>query len=113
MTSTPRRRAFCFASRSSSRAAWERFRSCSRTTETSRREATKREELKMRRFAIAAALCLIGASAHAQDVKVDFDKDANFATIKTFAVKIGTSWNNPISEKRITDEITNTLKEKG
>jgi hypothetical protein len=69
--------------------------------------------MKMRRFAIAAVLGLIGTTAFAQDVKVDFDKSANFAAVKTFAVKIGTSWNNPISEKRITDEITSTLKEKG
>lgn len=67
----------------------------------------------MRRFAIAAALSLVGAAAFAQDVKTDFDKDANFGAIKTFAVKIGTSWNNQISEKRITDEITETLVEKG
>ena len=30
-----------------------------------------------------------------------------------FAVKIGTSWNNQISEKRVTDEIAQTLTEKG
>ena len=63
----------------------------------------------MRRLAIAAALSLIGAAAFAQDVKTDFDKSANFGAIKTFQVKIGTSWNNQISEKRITDEITETL----
>jgi hypothetical protein len=67
----------------------------------------------MRRFAIATALVLVGAAAFAQDVKVDFDKDANFGAIKTFAVKIGTSWNNQISEKRISDEIAQTLTEKG
>jgi hypothetical protein len=67
----------------------------------------------MRRFAIAAALSLIGASVFAQDVKVDFDKSANFGAIKTFAVKIGTSWGNPLSEKRVTDEITQALTEKG
>ena len=39
-------------------------------------------------------------------MKTDFDKGANFAAIKTVAVKIGTSWNNQISEKRIADEIT-------
>ena len=58
----------------------------------------------MRRFAIAAALSLMGAAAFAQDVKTDFDKSANFGAIKTFAVKIGTSWHNQISEKRVTDE---------
>ena len=67
----------------------------------------------MRRFAIAAALSFVGAAAFAQDVKTDFDKDANFGAIKTFAVKIGTSWNNQISEKRVTDEIQQTLTEKG
>lgn len=67
----------------------------------------------MRRFAIAAVLSLAGAAAHAQDVSTDFDTSANFGAIKTFAVKIGTSWNNPISEKRITDEITEALVGKG
>jgi hypothetical protein len=67
----------------------------------------------MRRFAIAAALSFVSAAVFAQDVKTDFDKSANFGGIKTFAVKIGTSWNNQISEKRVTDEITQTLTEKG
>ena len=67
----------------------------------------------MCRFALAAALVFASAAAFAQDVKTDFDKNANFAAIKTFAVKIGTSWNNPISEKRVTDEIAQTLTEKG
>jgi hypothetical protein len=61
----------------------------------------------------AAALVLAGAPAFAQDVKTDWDKEADFSKIKTFSLKIGTSWNNPISEKRITDEIAQTLTEKG
>jgi len=69
--------------------------------------------MKMRRFAIAAALSLIGVTAFAQDVKVDFDKDANFGALKTFAARIGTSWNNPLSEKRVLGEIEQTLTEKG
>ena len=67
----------------------------------------------MRKLAIAAALALASTAAFAQDVKTDFDKDANFAAIKTFPVKIGTSWNNPISEKRVLDEIKQALTEKG
>ena len=67
----------------------------------------------MRRFALVAALSLLGGAAFAQDVKVDFDRKADFSTIKTFAVKIGTSWNNEISEKRILEEIQQTLTEKG
>jgi hypothetical protein len=67
----------------------------------------------MRKIAIAAAFGLLGTAALAQDVKVDFDKDANFAAVKTFDIKIGTSWNNQISEKRVTDEIAQSLVEKG
>ena len=67
----------------------------------------------MRRFTIAAALSFVSAAAFAQDVKTDYDKSANFGAIKTFSVKIGTSWNNQISEKRIADEITQTLTETG
>jgi hypothetical protein len=67
----------------------------------------------MRRFVVAGVLCLFGAAAFAQDVKVDYDKDANFAHIKTFVSRIGTSWNNPISEKRVATEIDQSLEEKG
>ncbi len=67
----------------------------------------------MRRFALAAALSFVGATVFAQDVKTDFDRSANFGKYKTFAVKIGTSWNNQISEKRVTEEIAQTLTEKG
>jgi hypothetical protein len=67
----------------------------------------------MRRLALAAALVLAGGAAFAQEVKTDFDKDANFGAIKTFAVTIGTSWNNPISEKRIVAEIEEAIAAKG
>ena len=67
----------------------------------------------MRRFALAAALSFVGATVFAQDVKTDFDRSADFGKYKTFAVKIGTSWNNQISEKRVTEEIAQTLTEKG
>jgi hypothetical protein len=67
----------------------------------------------MRRIALAAALALACAPAFAQDVKTDFDKSANFGAIKTFDVKIGTSWNNQISEKRVLDEFAESLSAKG
>ena len=67
----------------------------------------------MRKLAIAAALALASTAAFAQDVKTDYDHAANFAAIKTFQAKIATSWNNQISEKRVLDEITQTLVEKG
>lgn len=67
----------------------------------------------MNRLAIAVALAFVSATAFAQDVKVDFDKDADFSALKTFSTRIGTSWGNEISEKRILAEVEETLVEKG
>ena len=61
---------------------------------------------------VGVALAVAGG-AWAQDVKVDFDKAANFGAIKTFSLKLGTAWGNPIGEKRVVDEITQALTEKG
>jgi uncharacterized protein DUF4136 len=69
--------------------------------------------MKVATLAAVAALSLAAAAAFAQDVKVDFDKDADFSHYKTFSVKIGTSWHNQISEKRVTNEIEQTIAEKG
>jgi hypothetical protein len=67
----------------------------------------------MRRLAFAAALALACAPAFAQDVKTDFDKDANFGAIKTFDIKIGTGWGNEIGEKRVLEEFTQAIAAKG
>src|SRR6185436_10447299 len=69
--------------------------------------------MKIRVLAVVAALGLAGTVAFAQDVKVDFDKDADFSKVKTFAIRIGTGWNNPIGEKRVLAEIQQGLTEKG
>jgi len=62
---------------------------------------------------VAGVALALAGGAWAQDVKVDYDKTANFGAIKTFSLKIGTSWGNPLSEKRISDEITGDLTAKG
>jgi hypothetical protein len=67
----------------------------------------------MRTLAALAVLSVGGAAAFAQDVNVDFDKAADFSKIKTFSVKVGTSWGNPLSEKRVVDEFQQALTEKG
>jgi hypothetical protein len=69
--------------------------------------------MKLKTMALAGLTLALAGGAWAQDVKVDFDPAANFAAIKTFSLKIGTAWGNPISEKRVTDEITQGLTEKG
>jgi hypothetical protein len=63
-------------------------------------------------FFAGIALAVAGG-AWAQDVKVDYDKAANFGAIKTFSIKLGTSWGNQIGEKRVMDEITQAVTEKG
>jgi hypothetical protein len=62
---------------------------------------------------VAGVALAVAGGARAQDVKVDYDKAANFGAIKTFSLKLGTSWGNQIGEKRVTDEITQALTEKG
>jgi hypothetical protein len=62
---------------------------------------------------LAGVTLAVASGAWAQDVKVDYDKAANFAAIKTFNIKLGTSWGNAISEKRVMDEFTQALTEKG
>jgi hypothetical protein len=73
-----------------------------------------KEDRNMLKQAVFAALALgLAGGAWAQDVKVDYDKDANFGAMKTFALKMGTGWGNPLGEKRVTAEIEEALTAKG
>lgn len=56
---------------------------------------------------------LLAGSVFAQDVKVDFDQTYDFSTLKTFAIKIGTAWGNPLGEKRVLEQIQSALTKKG
>ena len=79
------------------------------TTSILRREGKK---MTMRALAVAAAWSL-AAAAFAQDVSVDFDRDADFSSVKTFAIGIGTAWGNPLAEKRVLGDIERGLTDKG
>jgi hypothetical protein len=68
---------------------------------------------QLKTMALAGVALALAGGAWAQDVKVDYDKAANFGTIKTFSLKLGTTWGNEISQKRVTDEITQALTGKG
>ena len=63
-------------------------------------------------MALGLVVALSGVAA-AQDVKIDYDKDVDFAKYKTFAAHINTSWASPFAEKRALEEIVKTLTEKG
>ena len=70
--------------------------------------------MKLVKTTVVAGFALaVAGGAWAQDVKVDYDKAANFGAIKTFSIKLGTSWGNQIGEKRVMDEFTQALTEKG
>jgi hypothetical protein len=70
--------------------------------------------MKLVKTMVVAGIALaVAGGAWAQDVKVDYDKAANFGAIKTFSIKLGTSWGNQIGEKRVMDEFTQALTEKG
>lgn len=55
----------------------------------------------------------LASAARAQDVSVDYDHDFNFSTVKTFAVKMGTAWGNPLGEKRALAEFEEAFAAKG
>lgn len=70
--------------------------------------------MKLVRTAMLCGLALaVAGGTRAQDVKVDYDTAANFGAIKTFSLKLGTSWGNPIGEKRVTDDVTQALVARG
>ena len=70
--------------------------------------------MRLFKTVVVAGLALaVAGGASAQDVTVDFDKAANFLAIKTFSVKLGTSWGNEFAEKRLKDELTAAITAKG
>lgn len=60
-----------------------------------------------------AGLLLIAGALSAQDVTTDHDAGYDFAGIKTYAIAIGTSWNNQISEKRVMASLDSVLQARG
>ena len=61
----------------------------------------------------SVAFLLLPTGAAAQDITRDWDRAYDFSKIKTFAIKIGTSWGNPLSEQRVTEEFAEALTAKG
>ena len=68
--------------------------------------------MKRTAIAIAGAL-LLPAILVAQSVQRDWDKKFDFATVKTFHMKIGTSWGNQLSERKVIADMAEALTEKG
>ena len=65
---------------------------------------------------VALALGLVvglATSAAAQDVKTDFDKAYNFGAVKTFSIRLGQTWGNDLSQRRVLDEFDGAIAAKG
>lgn len=68
----------------------------------------------LRTFAVLALVSLMaGGVATAMQVKTDYDKAYDFSKVKTFSVKLGTSWNNEIGEKRVVEAVEAKLASLG
>lgn len=61
----------------------------------------------------AIAFLFLVSGAFAQDVKVDYDHSFNFSPVKTFSIKIGTPWGNPLTEQRVLDTFEQALIKTG
>jgi hypothetical protein len=64
-------------------------------------------------FAVAGILVALPALAQAQKTSYDFDKSANFAGYKSYALKDGTKVGDPLIDNRIVAAIEKELATKG
>jgi len=67
----------------------------------------------MTRMLTVAALVLLPALAQAQKTSYDYDKTADFAKFKTYALKEGTKVGDPLIDRRIVAAIETELAAKG
>lgn len=65
------------------------------------------------RTGMLTSVLFLAMFAGAQDVKTDYDHNFNFAELHSFAIKIGTSWGNPLTEDRAKNNVAKALTEKG
>jgi hypothetical protein len=65
------------------------------------------------RLGVLTSIMFAGILLTAQDVKKDYDHSFDFSQLHTFAVKIGTSWGNPLSENRVKTTVANELVKHG
>jgi Domain of unknown function (DUF4136) len=69
--------------------------------------------MKIFRALLTASILMLPTLALAQDVKVDYDKAFAFADVKTYSIKIGTTWGNDLSERRVLTEFDSEIASKG
>ena len=65
------------------------------------------------KLGILGAIILAALFAVADDVNTDYDHSFDFSQLKTFAVKVGTQWGDPLAEQRVVNAVTKELEAKG
>ena len=69
--------------------------------------------MKVLRTVLTGLFLVLPAIAVAQDVKIDFDKSFDFSPVKTYSIKLGTTWGNDLSERRVMTEFDEAIAAKG
>jgi hypothetical protein len=73
----------------------------------------RRQIMRMLPVALTGLLLMLPALAGAQDVNIDYDKGFNFAPVKTYSIKLGTTWGNDLSQRRVLTEFDEAIAAKG
>jgi Domain of unknown function (DUF4136) len=69
--------------------------------------------MKLLSAAFTGWLLMLPALAVAQDVKIDYDKAFNFSPVKTYSIKVGTTWGNDLSQRRVLTEFDEAIAAEG
>jgi hypothetical protein len=69
--------------------------------------------MKLLSAAFTGWLLVLPALAVAQDVKIDYDKAFNFSPVKTYSIKVGTTWGNDLSQRRVLTEFDEAIAAEG
>lgn len=69
--------------------------------------------MKLLSAAFTGWLLVLPAVAVAQDVKIDYDKAFNFSPVKTYSIKVGTTWGNDLSQRRVLTEFDEAIAAEG
>ena len=69
--------------------------------------------MKLLSAAFTGWLLVLPTLAVAQDVKVDYDKAFNFSPVKTYSIKVGTTWGNDLSQRRVLTEFDEAIAAEG
>ena len=69
--------------------------------------------MKVLTAAFTGLLLVLPSLALAQDVKIDYDKAFDFAPVKTYSIRLGTTWGNDLAQRRVLTEFDEAIAAKG